>query len=57
MRGSWVGWCCAPKRWPRLRGIEEEGYRLILNCNAGGGQTVFHIHLHLLGGRQMRGFG
>jgi len=27
---------------------------LILNCNADGGQTVFHIHLHLLGGRQMR---
>ncbi len=39
------------------RGIDEDGYRLILNCNAGGGQTVFHIHLHLLGGRQMRGFG
>lgn len=31
----------------------EDGYRLILNCNRGGGQMVFHIHLHLLGGRQM----
>ena len=38
-------------------GIDEDGYRLIMNCNAGGGQTVFHIHLHLLGGRQMRAFG
>ncbi|MBX3708319.1 MAG: histidine triad nucleotide-binding protein [Gammaproteobacteria bacterium] len=33
--------------------IAEQGYRLVMNCNAGGGQTVFHIHLHLLGGRQM----
>jgi histidine triad (HIT) family protein len=32
--------------------IAEDGYRLIMNCNAGAGQTVFHIHLHLLGGRQ-----
>lgn len=34
-------------------GIEESGYRLVMNCNAGAGQTVFHIHLHLLGGRAM----
>lgn len=33
--------------------IAEDGYRLVLNCNEGAGQTVFHIHLHLLGGRQM----
>ncbi|MCZ6659393.1 MAG: histidine triad nucleotide-binding protein [Gammaproteobacteria bacterium] len=39
------------------RGIDEGGYRLILNCNALGGQTVFHVHLHLLGGRQLRGLG
>lgn len=32
--------------------IAEEGYRLVFNCNQGAGQTVFHIHLHLLGGRQ-----
>lgn len=32
-------------------GFAEEGYRIVLNCNSGGGQTVFHIHLHLLGGR------
>lgn len=31
----------------------EEGYRLVMNCNQGGGQEVFHIHLHLLGGRQL----
>ena len=39
------------------KGIAESGYRLVLNCNAEGGQTVFHIHLHLLGGRQLRALG
>ena len=34
-------------------GIEEDGYRVVMNCNEGAGQTVFHIHLHLLGGRHM----
>lgn len=39
------------------RGIATAGYRLLFNCNAAGGQTVFHLHLHLLGGRQLKGFG
>ena len=34
-------------------GIAEEGFRAVMNCNAGAGQTVFHIHLHMLGGRAM----
>lgn len=33
--------------------IAKDGYRIVMNCNAHGGQTVFHIHLHLLGGRHM----
>ena len=33
-------------------GIAEDGYRIGFNCNEDGGQTVFHIHLHLLGGRK-----
>lgn len=33
------------------KGVAEEGYRMVMNCNAGAGQTVFHIHLHLMGGR------
>ena len=37
----------------RQEGIAEEGYRAVMNCNAGAGQTVFHIHLHILGGRPM----
>ncbi len=35
-------------------GIAEGGYRLIINTNADAGQTVFHIHLHLLGGSRMK---
>ena len=32
-------------------GISDDGYRLVFNCNRNAGQAVFHIHLHLLGGR------
>jgi histidine triad (HIT) family protein len=38
-------------------GIAESGYRLVMNCNDQGGQTVFHIHLHLMGGRPLRALG
>jgi len=34
-------------------GLAEDGYRTVFNCNEDGGQEVFHLHLHLLGGRQM----
>ena len=34
-------------------GFAEAGYRTVVNCNEAGGQSVFHIHLHLLGGRMM----
>ena len=34
--------------------LSDAGYRLVFNCNAQGGQEVYHIHLHLLGGRQMQ---
>lgn len=37
----------------RERGIAEPGYRLVLNCNAQAGQSVWHVHLHLLGGRDL----
>ncbi len=37
----------------RAEGIADDGYRLIVNCNAHGGQEVFHLHLHLLGGRKL----
>jgi len=34
-------------------GVAEAGYRTVMNCNAAGGQTVFHIHMHVLAGRQL----
>lgn len=34
-------------------GFADQGYRTVVNCNEAGGQTVFHVHLHLLGGRMM----
>jgi histidine triad (HIT) family protein len=37
----------------REEGIADDGYRLIVNCNSHGGQIVFHLHMHLLGGRPM----
>ena len=43
----------AAKEIARDRGIDENGYRLVINTNPDGGQTVFHIHLHLLGGRPL----
>lgn len=36
------------------KGIQERGYRVVVNCNHEGGQTVSHLHFHLLGGRQMK---
>jgi len=43
----------AAQKIVRQEGIADSGYRLVMNCNADGGQTVFHIHMHLLGGRRM----
>ena len=37
----------------RSEGLSERGYRTVINTNADAGQTVFHIHLHVLGGRSM----
>ncbi|MDO8268583.1 MAG: histidine triad nucleotide-binding protein [Moraxellaceae bacterium] len=34
-------------------GVDESGYRVVMNCNKDGGQSVYHIHLHLLAGRQL----
>lgn len=41
------------KKLAAAEGIAENGYRLIINCNAHGGQEVFHLHLHLIGGRPL----
>ncbi len=39
-------------RLAKERGFAEEGYRVVMNCNDDGGQTVYHIHMHLMGGRR-----
>ena len=37
----------------RTEGVSEKGYRTVMNTNSAAGQTVFHVHLHLLGGRSL----
>lgn len=49
LAGALVG---AAARLARAEGLVEGGYRVVMNCGAGAGQSVFHIHLHLLGGRR-----
>ena len=41
------------KQLAKKLNLDEKGYRVVMNCNADGGQEVYHIHLHLFGGRQM----
>lgn len=43
----------AAKAIAAQEGFSDEGFRTVMNCNEAAGQTVFHIHLHLLGGRQL----
>ncbi|MHB9093222.1 MAG: histidine triad nucleotide-binding protein [Eubacteriales bacterium] len=40
----------------RDAGIAEKGYRVVTNCNKEGGQIIFHLHYHLIGGEQLRDF-
>jgi histidine triad (HIT) family protein len=43
----------AAKQIAQQEGIADDGYRVAMNCNEAAGQTVFHLHLHLIGGRQL----
>jgi histidine triad (HIT) family protein len=43
----------AAAAFARAQGLAKDGYRTVINTNGHGGQTVFHIHVHLLAGRQM----
>ena len=47
----------AAAAWARLEGLAEDGYRVVMNVNAHGGQTVFQMHLHLLAGAPLGRFG
>ncbi len=51
---SLIGYMFAvARRLAAKEGIDQSGYRIVLNTNRNGGQTVFHLHLHLIGGRPM----
>ncbi len=43
----------AAKEIAKTLGVSEQGYRVVMNCNEDGGQTVFHLHLHFLAGRSL----
>ncbi|MGO4700359.1 histidine triad nucleotide-binding protein [Dyella sp. 2RAB6] len=43
----------AAAAYAREQGLAKDGYRAVINCNEHGGQTVFHLHVHLLAGRRM----
>lgn len=43
------------KRLAEQEGIADRGYRLVVNCNREGGQVVYHLHMHLIGGRPLGG--
>ena len=47
----------AAAAYARREGFARDGYRVVINCNADGGQTVFQLHLHLLGGAPLGRFG
>jgi len=44
----------AAAAYAKREGFAEDGYRVVFNCNGDGGQSVYHIHLHLLAGRQLQ---
>lgn len=44
---------CAIANIARELGLEEQGYRVVSNCGEAAGQTVFHLHFHILGGKQL----
>jgi len=47
----------AATQYARKQGVAQNGYRVVMNCREDAGQTVFHIHLHLLAGSALGGFG
>lgn len=47
----------AAANYAKAQGFDQEGYRIVMNCNGDGGQTVFQIHLHLLAGAPLGRFG
>jgi histidine triad (HIT) family protein len=44
----------AAREVARIKKIDRSGFRVVINCNEEGGQVVFHLHMHLLGGKKLR---
>ncbi|MEN6375800.1 MAG: histidine triad nucleotide-binding protein [Smithella sp.] len=44
----------AAQKIAQIKGIDQKGFRAAINCNAEGGQVVFHLHMHVLGGRKLQ---
>jgi histidine triad (HIT) family protein len=44
----------AAQKVAAIKGIAQKGFRTVINCNAEGGQVVFHLHMHVLGGRKLQ---
>jgi histidine triad (HIT) family protein len=44
----------AAQKVAAIKGIDRKGFRTVINCNAEGGQVVFHLHMHVLGGRKLQ---
>jgi histidine triad (HIT) family protein len=44
----------AAQKVAKIKGVAQKGFRTVINCNAEGGQVVFHLHVHVLGGRKLQ---
>jgi len=44
----------AVKEVARIKGIDERGFRTVINCKEEGGQIIFHLHMHVLGGKKLK---
>jgi histidine triad (HIT) family protein len=44
----------AAQKVAKMKGIDQSGFRTVINCNTEGGQVVFHLHVHVLGGRKLQ---
>ncbi|MEA3486420.1 MAG: histidine triad nucleotide-binding protein [Thermodesulfobacteriota bacterium] len=51
--GMIEGMISAVQEIARIKGIDKKGFRTVVNCNEDGGQVIFHLHVHVLGGRKL----
>ncbi len=51
--GMMKGLTAAVQEVAKIKGIDRKGFRTVINCNEDGGQVIFHLHVHILGGRKL----